>query len=81
MMHKKKEKKKKGIFGAMIQGTSPFMCAKFNYALFWKANAQMEWYPICCISWCVERTMKGFNVPRKVLCYFPLKDHHRRLYS
>ena len=54
---------------------------KYDCALFWKENEDLQRCPICKTSRWVERTVKEKNVPHKVLRYFPLKDSLRRLYS
>ena len=54
---------------------------KYDCALFWKQNKELQRCPICKVSQWVERIGKGKNGPHNILCSFRLKDRLHRLYS
>ncbi|XP_028084013.1 uncharacterized protein LOC114285184 [Camellia sinensis] len=61
-------------------GCVPIHACKYDCALFWKENANLENYPICKEPRYKLNDGKGKMIPHKILRHFPLTPRLQRLY-
>ena len=54
---------------------------KHDCAIFWKENVNLQNYPICKEQRYQIVSRKGKKVPHKVMQYFSLTPHLKRLYA
>ncbi|XP_028125055.1 uncharacterized protein LOC114321997 [Camellia sinensis] len=70
----------KKFLRALGLGYVSIHACKYDCALFWKENANLENCPICQESRYKSNYGKGKKVPHKTLRYFPLTSRLQRLY-